>query len=167
MRTVAILYLAGDAAVNSMLNELRAHSTSWEEIAAEAFGNDQQSLDAAVETLRALDGQFDTLLLITHGRRDNVADGEVEFRARTAVDGPVVRSNWYLIAEQLSPLLGEGVALVSDVCFSSQEEFREAMERRLPAYAVAGVGTLAIANAAAGTLAVLRAPQAFPVEDLI
>lgn len=166
MRTVAILYLSPDSAVDNLLTKLRASTASWTEVAAESFGDDANSFGLAIERLAHRNGDFDTLLLITHGGRDDVPAGKVEFRARTATVGSVVRSHWYLIAEQLNPVVNDSVALISTVCVSSQEEFRDAMARLLPAYAIAGVGTLCVSNAAAGTLAFFRTTKAFNISDL-
>lgn len=166
MRTVGILYLSPDTAVESMLKRLRAESGSWMEIAAEPFGSDAQSFGRAIGRLANRSGKFDTVLLVTHGREENRAAGEIQYQARTAAFGPVVRSHWYLIAEELAPVLNERVALVSTICFSSQEEFREAIVRTLPGYAIAGVGVLNISNAVAGTLAFFQLSKPFSIEDL-
>lgn len=166
MRRVAILHLSPDSPVDNFLAGIRANQSSWTEVAAESFGTDAGSFGRAITRIANLNGEFDTLLLVTHGRSDDVATGEVEFRVRTATVGGVIRSNWYLVAEELDPIVNEEVALVSTVCFSNQHEFREAMERRLPGYALAGVGNLQVAMAVAGTLGFFRISHPFTIGDL-
>lgn len=167
MRDVAILYLEPDKAVASFLAGLRAEPISWHEVAAVPFGGEPSSLAQAVKSLSHKSGEFDTLLIVSHGLEDDEgSDDEIQFQARTTVDGEVTHSNAYLLAEELEPVLNEGVALVAAICFSSHEDFRGAMKRLLPAVAIAGVGRVNVPNAVKAILAFFRMSQSFGIEKL-
>ncbi|MCY3019523.1 MAG: hypothetical protein NTW87_10915 [Planctomycetota bacterium] len=165
MRTVKVLALAHDPVVASYLAGLYSQQHLFHAVGEERFG-DALTLATAASRLLNDERQFDTLLLVTHGRSQYANTDEVHFFAQTAHAGNLQATHWYEAVQALDGFFDEPRALVTICCHSNQAELREALRAHLPFYAVASLGSITVPEAILGTQEFFRQTIAFEVEQL-